>query len=126
MVIIKSLKYRMRQFQTRTSIEFNVKVKVAAAAGTYTEFVSFGGLWMWLMRAKRDLLYGESGCKFTNRKSTQVTVEDSTLSRYRGDKMNKLKEAPHFAQLGSYAKFANARKRSCRAGKFAANVQEPA
>ena len=78
------------------------------------------------MRAKRDLFHGESGCRFTNRKSIQRTVKDSTLSRYRGDKMNKLKEAPHFAQLGSYAKFANARKRSLRAGKFAANVQEPA
>jgi len=41
-------------------------------------------------------------------------------------KRNRLKGAPHFAQLSSYAKFANARKQSLRAGKFAANVQEPA
>ena len=70
--------------------------------------------------------HGESSCKFANRKSMQGTVKDSTLSRCRGDKMNKLKKAPHFAQLGSYAKFAKPVSGSFRAGKFAANVQEPA
>jgi len=31
------------------------KAEVAAAAETFVEFVSWEELWMWLMRAKRDL-----------------------------------------------------------------------
>jgi len=77
---------------------------------------------------------GEAGFVCTGSQAVSLLTENVFMeqlkiapSRDIGEtKLNRLKEAPHFAQLGSYAKFANARKRSCRAGKFAANVQEPA
>jgi hypothetical protein len=77
---------------------------------------------------------GEAGFLYTGSQAVSLQTEKAfreqlktAPSRDIGEiKLNRLKEAPHFAQLSSYAKFANARKRSCRAGKFAANVQEPA
>jgi hypothetical protein len=57
------------------------KVEVAAAAGTYKKFASFGGLWMWLMRAKRDLFVRGVKKKFSDEISIKETVKDSTSSR---------------------------------------------
>jgi hypothetical protein len=57
------------------------KLEVAAAAGTYGYFVSRNELWMWLMRAKRDLFVRGVKKKFSARISFQETVKDSTTSR---------------------------------------------
>jgi hypothetical protein len=77
---------------------------------------------------------GEAFLGFTGSQAVSLLTEKAfkeqqkiAPSRDIGEiKLNRLKEAPHFAQLSSYAKFANARKRSLRAGKFAANLSEPA
>ncbi len=57
------------------------QAKVAVAAGTFCEFVSWDELWMWLMRAKRDLFVRGVKKKFSTVKCFKETVKDSTTSR---------------------------------------------